>query len=90
MKNKLRNKIGDEYLNNCLVIFIEREYCKQVKDEDVINLCQKRRSQSYTVISCRWGYHQFFSQKVMARCNIVIIVLIIIMELWAYSLYIIT
>ena len=24
VKNKQRNKMGDEYLNNCLVIFIER------------------------------------------------------------------
>jgi hypothetical protein len=38
VKNKLRNKMGDEYLNNCLVTFVEREFFNQVKDEDVINL----------------------------------------------------
>ena len=41
VKNKLRNKMGDEYLNNCLVKFVEREFFNQVKDEDVINLFQK-------------------------------------------------
>lgn len=41
VKNKLRNKMDDEYLNNCLVTFVEREFFDQVKDEDVINLLQK-------------------------------------------------
>ncbi|XBJ27947.1 hypothetical protein VPH35_005133 [Triticum aestivum] len=41
VKNSLRNKMGDEYLNNCLVTFVEREFFGQVKDEDVINLFQK-------------------------------------------------
>jgi hypothetical protein len=41
VKNKQRNKMGGEYLNNCLVIFIERELFSQVKNEDIINLFQK-------------------------------------------------
>ena len=41
VKNSLRNKMDDEYLNSCLVTFVEREFFKQVKDEDVINLFQK-------------------------------------------------
>ena len=41
VKNKLRNKMGDDYLNNCLVTFVEREFFNQVKDEDVINRFQK-------------------------------------------------
>lgn len=41
VKNKLRNKMGDEYLNNCLVAFIEREFFSQVTDEDVINRFQQ-------------------------------------------------
>jgi hypothetical protein len=36
VKNKLRNIIGDQLLNDCLVIFIEREFFKQVKDDVVI------------------------------------------------------
>ena len=38
VKNKQRNKMGDEYLNNCLVTFIEREFFGQVNDRDIINL----------------------------------------------------
>jgi hypothetical protein len=41
VKNKLRNNMGDEYLNNCMVTFIEREFFNQPKDEDVINLFQQ-------------------------------------------------
>uniref|UniRef100_A0A8R7R7E1 HAT C-terminal dimerisation domain-containing protein n=1 Tax=Triticum urartu TaxID=4572 RepID=A0A8R7R7E1_TRIUA len=41
VKNKLRSKMGDDYLNNCLVTFVEREFFNQVKDKDVINLFQK-------------------------------------------------
>ena len=42
VKNKQRNKMGDQYLNNCLVTFIEREFFSQVKDQDIINLFQQR------------------------------------------------
>jgi hypothetical protein len=41
VKNKQRNKMGDEYLNNCLVTFIERKFFSQVKDDDIINEFQK-------------------------------------------------
>jgi hypothetical protein len=41
VKNKQRNRMGDEYLNNCLVTFIEREFFSQVKDDDIINEFQK-------------------------------------------------
>ena len=41
VKNKQRNKIGDEYLNNCFVTFIEKEFFSQVKDDDIINQFQK-------------------------------------------------
>jgi hypothetical protein len=41
VKNKQRNKMGDQYLNNCLVTFIEREFFSQVKDQDIINLFQQ-------------------------------------------------
>ena len=41
VKNKQRNKMGDEYLNNYLVTFNEREFFSQVKDEDIINLFQQ-------------------------------------------------
>jgi hypothetical protein len=40
VKNKLRNKIGNQYLNDCLVTFIGREFFLQVKDKDIINRFQ--------------------------------------------------
>jgi len=38
VKTNQRNKMGDEYLNNCLVVFIEREFFGQVKDDNITNL----------------------------------------------------
>ena len=37
IKNKLRSKMGQKFLNDCLVTFIERDFFLQVKDEDIIN-----------------------------------------------------
>ncbi|PUZ50879.1 hypothetical protein GQ55_6G106600 [Panicum hallii var. hallii] len=39
-KNKLRSKMGQKFLNNCLVPFIEREFFLQAKDEDIIKYFQ--------------------------------------------------
>jgi hypothetical protein len=33
--------MGDEYLNHCLVTFVEREFFSKVKDKDVINVFQQ-------------------------------------------------
>ncbi len=52
IKNKLRSKMGQEYLNDCLVIFIERYFFLQVKNEDIINHFQnikKRKVLLYIV-----------------------------------------
>jgi hypothetical protein len=43
VKNKLRNRMGDQYLNDCLVTFIEREFFLQVKDHDIISRYQAMR-----------------------------------------------
>jgi len=40
IKNKLRSKMGQNFLNNCLTTFIEREFFLQAKDEDIINYFQ--------------------------------------------------
>ena len=40
VKNKLRSKIGQKFLNGCLVTFIEREFFLQAKDEDIIKYFQ--------------------------------------------------
>lgn len=38
--NKLRNRVGEQLLYDCLVTFIEREVCMQVKDEALISYFQ--------------------------------------------------
>jgi hypothetical protein len=40
IKNKLRSKMGQKNLNGCLVIFIERQFFLQVKNEDIITQFQ--------------------------------------------------
>ena len=40
VKNKLRSKIGQKFLNGCLVTFIEREFLLQAKDQDLISYFQ--------------------------------------------------
>jgi hypothetical protein len=40
IKNKLRSKMGQRFLNGCLVTFIERDFFLQVKDEDIITSFQ--------------------------------------------------
>lgn len=41
LKNNRRSKMGDDYLNNSLVTFVEREFFKQVKNQDIIDLFQQ-------------------------------------------------
>jgi hypothetical protein len=43
IKNKLRSKMGQNYLNDCLVTFIEREFFLQAKDRDIINYFQSMK-----------------------------------------------
>lgn len=43
VKNKLRNKMGGQYLNDCLVTFIEREFFLKVKECDIINRFQSMK-----------------------------------------------
>jgi hypothetical protein len=43
VKNKLRNKMWQDYFNNSLVTFIEREFFLQTKDENIINHFQSMK-----------------------------------------------
>jgi hypothetical protein len=40
VKNKLRNKMGSKFLNDCLVTYIEKEFFLQVKDDAIISRFQ--------------------------------------------------
>ncbi|TVU02028.1 hypothetical protein EJB05_52492, partial [Eragrostis curvula] len=37
VKNKLRNNMGDQYLNDCLVTFLELDFFLQTGDEDIVS-----------------------------------------------------
>jgi hypothetical protein len=43
VKNKLRNRMRDQYLNDCLVTFIERDFFLQVKDDNIIKRFQEMK-----------------------------------------------
>jgi len=43
IKNKLRYKMGQDYLNDGLVTFIGREFFLQAKDENIINRFQSMK-----------------------------------------------
>jgi hypothetical protein len=36
VKNKLRNKMGDSLLDDCLITFIERDTFVKIEDDDII------------------------------------------------------
>jgi hypothetical protein len=40
VENKLTNRVGEQLLNDCLVMFIEREVFMQVKDEALASCFQ--------------------------------------------------
>lgn len=44
VKSDLRNRIGDEFLSDCLISTIEKEVLASVTNEDVINHFQKMKS----------------------------------------------
>ncbi|XP_062208934.1 uncharacterized protein LOC133910615 [Phragmites australis] len=44
VKNKLRNKMRSQYMNDCLVIFIERDFFLQVEDDAIIAAFQKMKN----------------------------------------------
>ena len=37
VKNQMRNHMGDELLNDCLVTFIEREIFSNISEDDIIH-----------------------------------------------------
>ncbi|XP_042027293.1 zinc finger MYM-type protein 1-like [Salvia splendens] len=44
VKNKLRNRMGDQPLNDCLVTFIEKDVFLQVSDEDIVNRFEEMKT----------------------------------------------
>jgi hypothetical protein len=57
IKNKLRSKMDQKFLNGCLVTFIEREFFLQVKDEDNITQFQRMKDQKVRLLFVSFHLH---------------------------------
>lgn len=44
VKNRLRNSIGDQFLNDCLVTYIEKNVFLKINDENILNRFQRMRN----------------------------------------------
>ena len=44
--NALRNRIGDEFMNDCLVIYIKQDIYNKIKNEKVLQYFQKIKHHS--------------------------------------------
>lgn len=44
MKNKLRNRMKDDWMNDCLIIYIEKDVFNSVDNEKIIQRFQNMRS----------------------------------------------
>ncbi|KAL8535339.1 hypothetical protein ACS0TY_011111 [Phlomoides rotata] len=44
VKNKLRNSIGDQFLNDCLVTYIERDVFSKISNDDILNHFQNMKT----------------------------------------------
>ena len=43
VKNQMRNHMGDELLNDCLVTFLEREIFSNISEDDIVMAMKKRK-----------------------------------------------
>ena len=43
IKNRLRNKIGDQWMNDCLVTYIEKDIFKTIKCEEIMQQFQNMK-----------------------------------------------
>jgi hypothetical protein len=48
LKNKLKNSRGDQHFNDCLAIFIEKDFFRQDRDEDSISRSTRTQIQQST------------------------------------------
>ena len=44
IKNRLRNQIGDQWMNNCLVTYIEKDIFKTIKCEEIMQRFQNMKN----------------------------------------------
>ena len=44
IKNRLHNKIGDQWMNDCLVTYIEKDIFKAIKCEEIMQWFQNMKN----------------------------------------------
>ena len=44
IKNRLRNQIGDQWMNDCLVTYIEKDIFKAIKCEEIMQWFQNMKN----------------------------------------------
>ena len=44
IKNRLRNQIGDQWINDCLVTYIEKGIFKTIKSEEIMHRFQNMKN----------------------------------------------
>ena len=44
IKNRLRNQIGDQWINDCLVTYIEKDIFKTIKYEEIMQWFQNMKN----------------------------------------------
>ena len=44
IKNQLRNQIGDQWMNDCLVIYIEKDIFKTIKCKEIMQRFQNMKN----------------------------------------------
>ena len=44
IKNRLRNKIGDQWMNDCLVTYIEKDIFKTIKCKEIMQWFQNMKN----------------------------------------------
>jgi len=50
VKNHLRNRMGDQLLNDCLVTFIERDIFSNVSEDDIVNLFMSTKKRKFKAV----------------------------------------
>ena len=44
IKNELRNRMGDQWINDCLIVYIERDVACSIDNETIMQLFQNMKT----------------------------------------------
>ena len=67
VKNQLRNRIGEQWMSDSLIVYIEKEFSDCVKNEDIMQRFQKNENSSSPVIICVLYFFSFVYLVVLEK-----------------------